>query len=186
MFHGDGVVNRHNYRIWVGQNSHVTCELERGSPRVNTWASIMHNKFIGLFFFSEKTMTGRLYLDMLELYAFPQLPPQTIIQDDVVPPHYCHNVRNHLDREMAMRWIDKGGPISRPPRSPDLTALDFLWSYVKNIIYQVKINNIQHLKAHIRDAVAMVTPNVLRATWKKVECRLDICLAHKEAHIEIY
>jgi hypothetical protein len=30
-----------------------------------------------LFFFSEKAVTGRSYLDMLELYALPQLPPQT-------------------------------------------------------------------------------------------------------------
>ncbi|PNF38226.1 hypothetical protein B7P43_G12381 [Cryptotermes secundus] len=39
----------------------------------------------------------------------------------------------------------------------------FLWGYVKNIVYQVKINDLQHLKAHIRDAVAMITPNILQA-----------------------
>jgi hypothetical protein len=32
-----------------------------------------------------------------------------------------------------------------------------LWGYVKNIVYQVKINDFQHLKTHIRDAVATVT-----------------------------
>jgi hypothetical protein len=42
---------------------------------------------------------------------------------------------------------------------PDLTPLDFfLWGYVKNIVYQVKINDLQHLKDRIRDAVAKVTP----------------------------
>jgi hypothetical protein len=52
-----------------------------------------------------------------------------------------------------------------PPRSPDLTPLDFfLWGYVKNIVYKVKINDLQHLKAHIRDAVATVTSNMLEAT----------------------
>jgi hypothetical protein len=30
---------------------------------------------------------------------------------------------------------------------PDLTALDLGRGYVKNIIYQVKINDLQHLKA---------------------------------------
>jgi hypothetical protein len=46
---------------------------------------------------------------------------------------------------------------------PDLTPVDFfLWGYVKNIVYQVKINELQHLKARIRDAVAMVTPNMLQ------------------------
>jgi hypothetical protein len=36
---------------------------------------------------------------------------------------------------------------------------------VKNIVYRVKINDFQHLKACIRDAVATVTPNMLQATW---------------------
>jgi hypothetical protein len=39
----------------------------------------------------------------------------------------------------------------------------FLWGYVKNIVYQVKINDLQHLKARVRDAVTMVTPNMLQA-----------------------
>jgi hypothetical protein len=57
---------------------------------------------------------------------------------------------------------------------------------VKNIVYQVKINDLQQLKARIRDAVATVTPNMLQATWNEVEYRLDICYATKEAHSEIY
>jgi hypothetical protein len=36
------------------------------------------------------------------------------------------------------------------------------------------------------DAVAMVTPDMLQATWNKVEYRLDICRATKGAHTEIY
>jgi hypothetical protein len=43
-----------------------------------------------------------------------------------------------------------------------------------SIVYQVKLNDLQHLKAHIRDAVAMVTPNMLQATRNEVEYHLDI------------
>jgi hypothetical protein len=56
----------------------------------------------------------------------------------------------------------------------------------EDILYQVKINELQYLKARIRDAVVMVTPNMLQATWNEVEYRLDICRATKGAHIEIY
>jgi hypothetical protein len=57
-----------------------------------------------------------------------------------------------------------------PLRSPDLTSLDFfLWGYVKNIIYHVKMKDLQHLKALIRDIVTTVTPNMLQTTWKEVE-----------------
>jgi hypothetical protein len=139
---------------------------------------------IGPFFFSVKTVTGRSYLDMLELYALPQIPPQTVFQQDGAPPHFCCHTRNHLDREMVGRWIGRGGPIAWPPSLPDLTPLDFfLRGYVKNIVYQVNINDHQHLKAHIKDSVATVTSNVLQATWIEVECRLDICCATKVAHI---
>jgi hypothetical protein len=57
---------------------------------------------------------------------------------------------------------------------------------LKNIFYQVKINDLQHLKARTREDVATVTPNMLQATWSEVAYRLDICHATKEAHIEIY
>jgi hypothetical protein len=57
---------------------------------------------------------------------------------------------------------------------------------VKNIVYQVEINDLQNLKASIREAVAAVTPNMLKATWTEVEYRLDICCTTKEAYIKIY
>jgi len=34
------------------------------------------------------------------------------------------------------RWIDRGGRVPWPPRSPDLNPLDFFfWGYSKNIVY---------------------------------------------------
>jgi hypothetical protein len=57
---------------------------------------------------------------------------------------------------------------------------------VKNIVYQVKINDLQNLKARIKDAVATVTPNMFLATWNEVEYCLDKCYASKGVHIEIY
>jgi hypothetical protein len=123
---------------------------------------------------------------MLELYTVPQLP-QTILQQDGALPHFCHHDIYHLDREMIWGWIGRGGPIAWPPRLPDLTPLDsFLWGYVKNTVYQVEINDFQSLKTRIRDAVAMVAPNILQATWNDVEYHLYICHVTKAAHIEIY
>jgi hypothetical protein len=88
---------------------------------------------------------------------------------------------------MAGRWIGRVGPIAWPPRSPEITSLDsLLWVYVKNTVYQVKINDLQHLNACIIGAVATVTSNMLQATWNEVEYRLDICRATKGAYIEMY
>jgi hypothetical protein len=57
---------------------------------------------------------------------------------------------------------------------------------VKNIVYQVKISDIQHLKALIRDVMVTATPKMLQATWNKIEYLLDICRTTKGAHIKIY
>jgi hypothetical protein len=51
-FHVNGAVNRYNCRICGNQNQHVTCELERGSPKLNVWAGFIHDKLSGPFFFS--------------------------------------------------------------------------------------------------------------------------------------
>jgi hypothetical protein len=89
-----------------------------------------------------------------------------------------------MDREMAERQIGRVGTIAWPPSSPDLSPLDFfLWGYVMNISYKFKVNDHQHLKARIRDAVAAVTPNMFQATWNEVEYRLDICRATKGTYI---
>jgi hypothetical protein len=87
---------------------------------------------------------------MLELYAQPQLPPLTILQQDLTPLDF------------------------------------FLWGYVKIIVYHVKINDLQRLKACIRNAMATVTPNMFQAMWDDVEYHLDVCRATKGTHVEIY
>jgi hypothetical protein len=82
------------------------------------------------------------------------------------------------------RWLgdetEEVDQIAWPPRSPDLTSLDFFMSvYVKNIVYQVKMNDLEHLKARIMNSVATVTPNTLEAMWNEVEYCLDFCRATK-------
>jgi hypothetical protein len=61
---------------------------------------------------SDQVVQTNSTVDMLDLYVLPQLPPQTTLQQDGAPPHFCHHVRNHLNREMAGRWIGRGGPIA--------------------------------------------------------------------------
>jgi hypothetical protein len=55
---------------------------------------------------------------------------------------------------------------------------------VKNIVYQVTINDFEHLKARIRDAVATVTPIALQTISFEVEYRLDIFVPPKEGTLK--
>ena len=132
-------VNRLNCRIWGSENPSVVFQHECDSPKVNVWCGLMKNRVIGPFFFAEPTATARTYLDMLELYVVPQLPAGTIYQQDGAPPHYALEVRKFLNDNFPGQWIGRGSEtIAWPPRSPDLTPLDFfLWGFVKDQVYSI-------------------------------------------------
>ena len=114
-------------------------QQERDSPKVNVWCGLMKDCVIGPFFFAEPTVTARTYLDMLELYVVPQHPAGTIYQQDGAPPHYALEVRKFLNYNFPGQWIGRGSEtIAWPPRSPDLTTLDFfLWGFVKDQVYTI-------------------------------------------------
>ena len=55
-----------------------------------------------------------------------------ILQQDGAPPHYFCDVRYYLETNLPNRWMERGGPIEWPSRSPDITTCDhFLWGYIK-------------------------------------------------------
>ena len=80
----------------------------------------------------------------------PQLidsQPPIIFQHDGAPPHWGLRVRQFLSETFSDRWIGRDGPISWPPRLPDITPLDFfLWGYVKDIVYRTNVQDITDLK----------------------------------------
>jgi hypothetical protein len=58
-FHISGKVNRHNVRIW-GTEHHCN------SPKVNVFCAVSLEKVHRTFFFTEATLTGDKFMDMLE------------------------------------------------------------------------------------------------------------------------
>jgi hypothetical protein len=54
------------------------------------------------------------------------------------------NVRQYLDQSFETKWIARGSVNLWPPRSADLTPLDFfLWGAVKEKVYQTTTENIE-------------------------------------------
>ena len=144
---------------------------------------------IGPFFFAEGTVMGITYLDMLEQFVFPQIRhrhPNILFQQDGAPPHWLREVRERLDEEFPGRWIGRGAPISWPPRSPDITPLDFfLWGYVKDRVYATQVAKINQLRERIENVIATVTPEMLQRTWIELDHRLDILRVTGGAHVEV-
>jgi hypothetical protein len=84
------------------------------------------------------------------------------------------------------RWTGSGGRKQWSPRSPKLTPLDFyFWGHVKQIVYSVRIRNIQHLKQRTSEAAASVSPDVLGRVWQEMEYHLDVCRDTNGAHTEL-
>jgi hypothetical protein len=125
----------------------------------------MHGRIIGPFFFVENTVSANVYLDMLANYAIPQVQdrqPNAIFQQDRASLHWAIDVRETQDATFPNRWIGRDGPIPWPPRSPDITMLDFfLWGYVKDLVYQTVVPHINNLCERIASAIATVTPQML-------------------------
>ena len=82
-------------------------------------------------------------------------------------------------------WIGRGGPTSWPPRSPDVTPLDFfLLGFVKTKVFIDEIADIEELKTRITHAVVSVTPQMLLNTWKEFEKRLLKLRENGGKHVE--
>ncbi|GBN11579.1 hypothetical protein AVEN_178254-1 [Araneus ventricosus] len=169
-----------NIRIWGLENPHAVLEQVRDSPKVNMWCGLLHDRIIGPFFFSEVTVRFDNYLDMLEIFAFPQiedLQPNIIFQRNGAPPHWSLEVRKVLNEKFPRRWIGRGGPIPWPPRSPDITPLDFfVWIYMKNIVYQSPIRDTEEIKIRITAAIHTVDSEMLHITRLEISYKLR-CVA---------
>jgi hypothetical protein len=118
----------------------------------------------------ESTVTGQSYLDMLQKFAVLQIPPGFIFHQDGAPPHFHRDVTTFLDENFPGRWVGRGGPTAWPPRSPDLTTLDyFAWVFVKYVVCSRKVLNLDDLRQRIIEAVELITPHMLIKTWQEFE-----------------
>jgi hypothetical protein len=106
-------------------------------------------------------------------------------QDGAPPPHFHKEATDFLYRRFPEKWIGRGGPITWPPRSPDLTPLDlFFCGYIKDAVYVSPLaTTLPELAGRIRDAVAIVTLDLLNNVWTEIEYRY-ICRATRGSLIE--
>ncbi|GFX37496.1 DUF4817 domain-containing protein [Trichonephila clavipes] len=89
----------------------------------------------------------------------------------------CHTARatiNLLKETFDDRLISRFGPVNWPPRSCDLTPLEyFLWGYVKSLVYADKPQTFDHLEDNIRRVIADIRPQMLEKVIENWTSRLD-------------
>ncbi|GFU67945.1 transposable element Tc3 transposase [Trichonephila clavipes] len=95
----------------------------------------------------------------------------------------CHTARATIDLlkdTFGDRLISRFGPVNWPPRSCDLTPLDyFLWGYVKSLVYADKPQTLDHLENNIRRVIANVRPQMLEKVIENWTSRLDYIRASR-------
>ncbi|GFY05042.1 putative LOC100569746 [Trichonephila clavipes] len=98
----------------------------------------------------------------------------------------CHTARATIDLlkyTFGDRLISRFVPVNWPPRSCDLTPLDyFLLGYVKSLVYADKPQTLDHLKDNIRRVIADIRPQMLEKVIENWTSRLDYirvrCCSH--------
>lgn len=116
--------------------------------------------FIILFHYNV-TVNGERYRDMLQRYFFDQLHGLDIsdmwFQQDGATSHTAGETIDLLKSKFGERVISRNGPVNWPPRSCDLTPLDFfLWGYVKSLVYANKPEMLEDLRANIEREIAAI------------------------------
>lgn len=183
-FKNNGVVNKHNMHYYATENPHWVRNVDHQHRwSVNVWGGILGQYIIGPYFFEDR-LTGDVYLHFLQnelpnlLHHVDNETRQNFwFQQDGAPPHYCQTVREFLSEWKENRWIGRGGPIAWPPRSPDLTPLDFyLWGYVKEQVFEEAPTTRENMKDRIREAFHNIRIETLQAVQENFVRRLHLCI----------
>uniref|UniRef100_A0A914ZC01 Transposase n=1 Tax=Panagrolaimus superbus TaxID=310955 RepID=A0A914ZC01_9BILA len=191
-FHVCGGVNKEDFRYWSPINPLFHSAKPLHSPKVTVWAALNANGIVGPYFFPG-TVGAQSYCQMLEEVFIPEIQNRPdfdtmLFQQDGAPPHFALQTRALLDEVFPERWIGRASPnLNWPPRSPDLTPLDFFcWGYIKSKVYAVPIRDVEHLKERIVDAFIDLTPEMVRrACLSGVEHRLRKCIEVNGQSVEL-
>ncbi|GFT95709.1 transposable element Tc3 transposase [Trichonephila clavipes] len=154
----NGYVNKQNCRIWSEANSQVYVETPLHPEKLTVWCALGADGIRT----SSKTMKATTLQSMVIARATIDLLKDTF--------------GDHL--------ISRFGPVNWPPRSCDLTPLDyFLWGYVKLFVYVDKLQTLYHLEDNIRRVIADIRPQMLEKVIENWTSRLDYIQASRGSHM---
>ncbi|GFU86043.1 uncharacterized protein TNCV_3070451 [Trichonephila clavipes] len=147
-------------------NPQVYVETPLHPEKLTVWCALWAGGIIGP---SSKTMKATT-LQSMELW----------FQQDGATCHTARSTIDLLKDTFGDRLISRFGPVNWPPRSCDLTPLDyFLWGYVKSLVYADKPQTLDHLEDNIRRVIADIRPQILEKVIENWTSRLDYIRASR-------
>ncbi|XP_037020829.2 uncharacterized protein LOC119063554 isoform X1 [Artibeus jamaicensis] len=186
-----GAVYRHNCVYFSRENSHIMIEGQLNEPGITVWAGFSCKGVFGPIFF-HTAITQDLYLNMLKDTVLPQLQRQHdnddyFFQQDEAHPHCAVTVREFLDEQLPNRWIGRRGPVEWPPRSPDLTPMDFFfWGVVKDKVFLRKPRTVDDMICCIREVCQEIDDNkeLCAKVCSNIASRLQECVNNEGRQFE--
>ncbi|CAK1590500.1 unnamed protein product [Parnassius mnemosyne] len=192
----NGHVNKQNCRYWSCKNPNRKHQKPLHSPKVTVWAAMSAHGIIGPYFLEDGrgralTVTSQRYVAMIqdfftpELQNFPGFNTRTWFQQDGATAH-TSNVAMPVVRQLfPNKVISRRGDIPWPPRSPDLTPMDFfLWGYLKTKVYKTNPRTIDVLKENIQREMANITELTCHAVMDNFKRRLQECRDRNGLHLD--
>ncbi|GFW59139.1 transposable element Tc3 transposase [Trichonephila clavipes] len=188
----NGYVNKQNCRIWSEANPQVYVETPLHPEKLTVWCALWAGGIIGPYFFKNDeghnvTVNGDRYRAMSTHFFIPELNNHDVqelwFQQDGATCHTARATIDLLKDTFGDRLISRFGPVNWPPRSCDLTSLDyFLWVYVKSLVYADKPQTLDHLEDNIRRVIAYIRPQMLEKVIENWTSRLNYIRASRGSH----
>ncbi|GFW41950.1 putative DD41D transposase [Trichonephila clavipes] len=189
----NGYVNKQNSRIWREANPQVYVETPLHPEKLTVWCALWASGIIGPYFFKNDeghnvTVNGDRYRAMITNFFIPELNNHDVqelwFQQDGATCHTARATIDLLKDTFGDHLISRFGPVNWPPRSCDLTPLNyFLWGYVKSLVYGDNPQTLGRLEDNIRRVIADIRPQMLEKVIENWTSRLDYIRASRGSHI---
>lgn len=189
--HLDGGLSRYHCQIWSQNNPRQFMTKHLHPLKVCVWIGFTSTFCLQPYFF-EGTITAHSYLRMLQNHVCPRLKricklTSIIFQQDGAPAHFGQVVRSYLEEIFgADRIISRGCQIPWPPRSPDLTPVDYwFWGTLKaRIFHRNPPTTIQELKGRVIEECERFTSDDFSNAVADLRHRIELLMKVQGHHFE--
>ena len=161
------------------------------SPKVTVWCGLSGNRIYGPYFFEDpnnmeaQSINRVTYLEMLRETFHDDTHPDEWFQQDGATAHTAGEVMSWLNERFNRRLISHRSEFLWPPRSPDLSPLDFyLWGFVKERVFHSRSAGIRELKRVVKDIIQSVDVDTLQRVVANFHQRCIKCIMANGGHFE--
>ena len=189
----NGFVNKQNCRIQSEDNPQEFLQTPLHPEKCTVWCGLHAGGIIGPYFFKNEegnqvTVNGDRYRTMIRDFLFENMedidPNEIWFQQDGATCHTANETIELLKTKFGDKILSRNGPVNWPPRSCDLTPLDyFLWGYTKSKVYAEKPATINDLETNIMRTMEEISPAILEKVFQNWTSRIQFVKKSRGGHM---